>query len=100
MNTMGGEVVVTKRKRRGAVMEVFFRLRKSPLAMFGLLFILCLAFVAIFAIVMILVKLLEHILRGIISGLHLGGVNKFLGLVFGLIEGITLTMLVIFLIDF
>jgi peptide/nickel transport system permease protein len=38
-----------KRKRRGALMGVLFRLRKSPLAMFGFLFILCLAFVAIFA---------------------------------------------------
>jgi len=39
----------TKRKKRGAVMEVLFRLKKSPLAMFGLTFIIFLAFVAIFA---------------------------------------------------
>jgi peptide/nickel transport system permease protein len=49
VNTTGGETPVTKRKRRGAILEVLFRLRKSPLAMFGLLFIICLALVAIFA---------------------------------------------------
>ena len=37
------------RKRRGNLAEVLFRLRKSPLAMFGLIFIVFLAFVAIFA---------------------------------------------------
>jgi peptide/nickel transport system permease protein len=37
------------RKKRGALAEVLFRLKKSPLAMFGLAFILLLVFVAIFA---------------------------------------------------
>jgi peptide/nickel transport system permease protein len=37
------------RKKRGGFAEVLFRLRKSPLAMFGLVFIIFLAFVAIFA---------------------------------------------------
>lgn len=37
------------RKRRSQLGEVFFRLRKSPLAMFGLAFILLLIFLAIFA---------------------------------------------------
>jgi peptide/nickel transport system permease protein len=37
------------KKKRGALGEVFFRLRKSPLAMFGLIVILLLIFVAIFA---------------------------------------------------
>jgi membrane protein required for colicin V production len=58
-----------------------------------------LAFVAIFAIVMIGVKLLERILKNIVDGAHLGGIDKLLGLVFGLVEGITLTMLVIFLLS-
>ncbi|MDR3230086.1 MAG: ABC transporter permease [Synergistaceae bacterium] len=39
----------TGRKRRGTLAQVLFRLRKSPLAMFGLIFIVCLTFVAIFA---------------------------------------------------
>lgn len=37
------------RKRRSQLGEVFFRLRKSPLAMFGLAFILLLIFLAVFA---------------------------------------------------
>ncbi|MDR1978844.1 MAG: ABC transporter permease [Synergistaceae bacterium] len=38
-----------RKKKRGALAEVLFRLRKSPLAMFGLCVILLLIFVAIFA---------------------------------------------------
>ncbi|MDR2179786.1 MAG: ABC transporter permease [Synergistaceae bacterium] len=41
--------VNTGRKKRGGLAEVLFRLRKSPLAMFGLIFIVFLAFIAIFA---------------------------------------------------
>lgn len=40
---------VVKRKKRGPIAEVFFRLKKSPLAVFGLLVILLLIFVALFA---------------------------------------------------
>lgn len=40
---------LTQRKRRGALGEVFFRLSKSPLAMFGLGIILLLVFCAVFA---------------------------------------------------
>lgn len=40
---------LTKRKHRGAFMEVMFRLSKSPLAMFGLAIILLLIFCALFA---------------------------------------------------
>ncbi len=40
---------LTKRKHRGAFMEVLFRLSKSPLAMFGLAIILLLIFCALFA---------------------------------------------------
>jgi len=39
----------TGRKRRGTAAQALFRLKKSPLAMFGLVFILLLIFVAIFA---------------------------------------------------
>ena len=39
----------TKKKRRGPLGEVLFRLRKSPLAMFGLVVILVLVFLALFA---------------------------------------------------
>ncbi|MCL2009166.1 MAG: ABC transporter permease [Synergistaceae bacterium] len=41
--------VLKSNKKRGALMEVLFRLKKSPLAMFGFFFIIFLAFTAIFA---------------------------------------------------
>ena len=55
-----------------------------------------LAFVAIFFIVMLLVKILERILKDVIQGAKLGGVNRFLGALFGVVEGLALTMLVLF----
>jgi peptide/nickel transport system permease protein len=48
-NSASAAPTATGRKRRGNLAEVLFRLRKSPLAMFGLVFIVILAFVAIFA---------------------------------------------------
>jgi uncharacterized membrane protein required for colicin V production len=56
-----------------------------------------LAFIAIFLIIMAVVKALERILKNVISGANLGGVNKILGAVFGINEGVALTTLVIFL---
>ncbi|MDR1622810.1 MAG: ABC transporter permease, partial [Synergistaceae bacterium] len=47
-NTIQGAAHAQK-KKRGPLGEIFFRLRKSPLAMFGLIVILLLVFVAIFA---------------------------------------------------
>ena len=55
-----------------------------------------LAFIAIFVAVMLLLKFLEHILKEIIAGAKLGGVNKLLGLIFGLVEGFALTALILF----
>ena len=50
MNTAAVTTLAAPRKKkRGGLAEVLFRLRKSPLAMFGLVFIIFLAFVAIFA---------------------------------------------------
>lgn len=46
---MNEQPELKKRKQRGAVMEVLFRLSKSPLAMFGLAIIALLVFCAIFA---------------------------------------------------
>lgn len=48
-NAVENAAPVIKRKRRGPVADVLFRLRKSPLAMLGLIVILLLVFVAIFA---------------------------------------------------
>ena len=58
-----------------------------------------LAFVAIFLIVVAVIKILEKILRDVIAGAHLGGLNKFLGAIFGLVEGFALVALVIFVLS-
>ncbi len=47
--TQDATLQVSKKKKRGLLADVFFRLRKSPLAMFGLAVILLLIFVALFA---------------------------------------------------
>jgi len=54
------------------------------------------AFIALFIIVFIVVKLLEVMLKGIINGVKLTGVDRFLGIIFGLAEGIAVISLVIF----
>ena len=56
-----------------------------------------LAFVAIFLIIMIIVKMVEQVLKDVVNGAKLGGVNKVLGLIFGLIEGFTITALILFI---
>ena len=58
-----------------------------------------LAFIAIFAIVMLLIKMLEHVLKDVIMGAKLGGANKVLGALFGLVEGLTLTTLILFVLE-
>jgi len=54
------------------------------------------AFIALFVIVFLLVKILELMLRGIIQGVHLSGADRFLGIFFGLTEGIVVITLVLF----
>ena len=58
-----------------------------------------LAFIAIFLIIVFAVKILERILANIIEGARLGGVNRVLGAVFGLIEGVAFTALIIFILS-
>jgi membrane protein required for colicin V production len=58
-----------------------------------------LAFIAIFIIIMISIKLLERILKNVIEGANLGAVNKFFGAVFGFVEGIALTSLILFVLS-
>ena len=55
-----------------------------------------LAFIAVFGAVILVVKLLERVLKEIIAGMRLGGVNKVLGLIFGLLEGLALTAIILF----
>lgn len=56
------------------------------------------SFMAVFLIIFILIKILESILSDIVSRIRFGGIDKFLGLLLGLIEGFVLISLVIWLI--
>jgi membrane protein required for colicin V production len=58
-----------------------------------------LAFVAIFLIVFLAVKLLEFILKDIVERVHLSGVDRFLGALFGFIVGVVLVSLVLFVLS-
>jgi membrane protein required for colicin V production len=55
-----------------------------------------LAFLALFLIVFILIKILELMLKEIVEGIRLGGADRFLGIFFGLAEGIAVVCLVLF----
>jgi len=55
------------------------------------------AFIILFVIVFLVVKIIEKMLINIIDNVSLSGVNSFLGLVFGMVEGIVLVSLVLLL---
>jgi membrane protein required for colicin V production len=55
-----------------------------------------LAFIALFIIVFIVIKLLEVMLKNIIHGVRLGGADRFLGIIFGFVEGIMVVSLILF----
>jgi membrane protein required for colicin V production len=57
------------------------------------------AFVSLFMIVFIIIKILELMLKGIIDGIRLGGVDRFLGFFFGVAEGIIVVCLFLFLLS-
>ena len=56
-----------------------------------------LSFVGLFVIVFFVIKLLEIMLKGIINNIKLGGADRFLGIIFGLAEGIVVVSLILFL---
>jgi membrane protein required for colicin V production len=56
------------------------------------------AFIALFFIVFAAVKILEILLRGIIERVELSGADRFLGIFFGLAEGIAVVSFILFLI--
>jgi membrane protein required for colicin V production len=58
-----------------------------------------LAFIVIFGIILLTVKILERVFRTIIQGANLGGLNRFLGGIFGIIEGLAFTALIIFVLS-
>lgn len=58
-----------------------------------------LAFVAVFLAATIILKMIERVLKDVIAGAHLGGANKILGAVFGLLEGVALTAIILFILS-
>jgi membrane protein required for colicin V production len=57
------------------------------------------AFIALFLIVFIVIKLVEIMLKGIVEGISLGGIDRFFGIIFGLAEGIAVISLVLFVLQ-
>jgi membrane protein required for colicin V production len=58
-----------------------------------------LTFIALFLIVFIIVKIITFILKDIVDKINLGGVDHFLGALFGVFEGLFVVSLVIFIIN-
>jgi membrane protein required for colicin V production len=58
-----------------------------------------LAFIVLFLIVFVVVKIITFILKDIVQKIKLGGLDHFLGLVFGILEGLLAVAIVIFLIN-
>jgi membrane protein required for colicin V production len=54
-----------------------------------------LAFIVLFLIVFVLIKILARILKDIIEGIKLGGADRFLGILFGLLEGLIVISLIL-----
>jgi membrane protein required for colicin V production len=54
-----------------------------------------LAFAALFLIVFLVIKVLESILKDIIERINLGGLDRFLGVVFGFFEGLLAVALIL-----
>jgi len=57
------------------------------------------SFVAIFIAVFAVIKILETILKEIVEGIRLGGVDRFLGFFLGIAEGLVIICLLLFLIN-
>jgi membrane protein required for colicin V production len=55
------------------------------------------AFIALFIIVFFVVKILEIMLKGIMERVRLTGLDRFLGIIFGLAEGLAVISFILFL---
>jgi membrane protein required for colicin V production len=55
------------------------------------------AFMVILLIIYILIKIVEATLKSIILGINLGGLDHLLGFLFGLVEGVVIVCLILFL---
>jgi len=57
------------------------------------------SFIVIFMVVVLFLKMLEHILKDMVTGAKLGGADKLLGAVLGAVEGFVLVALIIFVLS-
>ncbi len=55
-----------------------------------------LSFAAIFLIVFLIIRFVEFLLKDIIYGINLHGLDRFLGVLFGILEGVVLIALILF----
>jgi membrane protein required for colicin V production len=58
-----------------------------------------LAFISLFIIVFLVLKIIESMLKGIIERVSLGGADRFLGIIFGMAEGVAVVCLILFLLQ-
>jgi membrane protein required for colicin V production len=58
-----------------------------------------LGFIVLFVIVFVVVRVVSRMLKDILEQMKLGGVDRFLGAIFGLVEGLAVVSLVLFLIN-
>ena len=57
------------------------------------------AFIGLFIIVMIFIRMVEYALKNIIKGAKLDGLNKIVGLLFGIVEGIAIVAIILFVLS-
>jgi membrane protein required for colicin V production len=57
------------------------------------------SFVALFLVVFVTIKIVEALLKEIITGVHLTGPDRFLGFLLGLAEGLIVVCLLLFIIN-
>jgi membrane protein required for colicin V production len=55
-----------------------------------------LAFTALFCIIFVAIKVLESLIKDIVERIDLGGVDRFMGVLWGFIEGLVCVVLVLF----
>lgn len=58
-----------------------------------------LAFTAIFCIIFVAIKVLESLLKDIMERIDFGGVDRFIGVLWGFIEGLVCVVLVLFVLN-
>jgi membrane protein required for colicin V production len=58
-----------------------------------------LAFTALFCIIFMAIKVLESLLKDIMERIDLGGVDRFIGVLWGFIEGLVCVILVLFVLN-